>query len=249
VNELFSRFLLREGTVGARPSLVGVPQVRCHGKLVVGDDFVLRSRPVRSHLIVGQSGTFVVGRGVSIDHGAALSCFSEIRIGDEVKIGPFAVIMDSDFHEVADHSATGTPKPIAIGAHARLGPHVTVLRGATIGAGAVIDAGSTVSRAIPPGVRAGGVPARILGPTTAFQSRLADLGDLVPRAVMAALRLREPPQINASRKLLPAWNALAGTRIAALLEEELGVELPRDAIANAESVAEVLDCVARACTP
>jgi maltose O-acetyltransferase len=237
-----ARLWLRGATLGARPTTVGRPHVRRQGTLVVGDDFVLRSLPVQSHMLIGPTGKLAIGDRVAIDHGAAISCFSEVSIGDDVRVGPFSVILDSDFHEVGDHSAFGTPKPITIGRRCRLGPHVTVLRGATIGEGSIIEPGSTVSRAIPPGVRAGGVPARVLGPAATRR----DLGELVPHVVMTALRLAEPPQLHTPRKLLPRWDALAGARIAALLKEELEMPLPREEIAAATSVAEVLARVSAA---
>jgi acetyltransferase-like isoleucine patch superfamily enzyme/acyl carrier protein len=242
---LADRVWLRDAQIGARARLIGRPLIQCAGELLIGDDFFLRSRPVRSHFVIGAGARLVLGHGVTFDHGAAVSCFSEIAVGDGASFGPFAILLDSDFHQVTDRASAGAPKPIKIGAGARLGARVTVLRGAVIGAGAVIEPGSTVARAIPPGVRAGGVPARVLGEADALHAtRAGDLGEIVPRAVMTALGLDEPPQLTASRKLFPRWDGLAAARIAALIQEELGLDLPRDDLVHAASVGEILDRVA-----
>lgn len=242
---LLHDIVFRGATLGARPRIIGRPFVQSRGTLVLGDDLEIRSRPVRTHLIVGPGGKLVIGDDVALEHGCGVSCYSEVTVGDGVRLGPFCSVLDLDFHEVTDRGSSGTPRPIRIGEGARLGARVTVLRGAIIGDGAVIEAGSTVARAVPPGVRAGGVPARVLGDKASpHDTPAGDLGELVPRAVMRALGLADPPQITATRKLFPRWDALAGARIAALLEEETGMDLPREAIARAASVAEIMDRIA-----
>lgn len=241
------RLSLRGARIGRDPRFVGEPFIQSRGALRIGDDFVFRSRPVRSHLVVDAGGTLEIGSRVAFEHGAQVSCSSEITIGDGARFGAFATILDLDYHEVQDRMKSGTAKPIRIGAGARLGARVTVLRGGLIGDGAVIEPGSTVSRAIPPNVRAGGVPARVLGDRDLpHDTPAGDLGELVPRAVMVALRLADPPQITASRRLFPQWDALAGARIAALLEEQIGRDLPREPIARAGSIGEILAIVGHA---
>jgi FkbH-like protein len=82
-----------------------------------------------------------------------------IEIGDDVSIGPYCVLVDA---EAAGIEGTAAPAPITIGDRAWLASRVTLLPGATVGAGSVITAGSIVEGSIPPGVVAGGVPARVL---------------------------------------------------------------------------------------
>ncbi len=65
---------------------------------------------------------------------------------------------------------------------------VTVLPGASIGAGSVITAGSVVSGSIPPGVVAGGIPARVIRQATAAEVS----GQVEPQALPAPPALKRP---------------------------------------------------------
>lgn len=148
--------------VGRGASLHGWPFVRSDGRLEIGDGFELSSAPVRSHLVVGRGAELRIGRRVRVAHGAAISVYGRVDIGDEVTVGPMAMILDLDYHQIADRALRGSPRPIRIGRGAHLGSGVIVLRGAIIGEGARIAPNSVVSRAIPAGAHAAGVPARPL---------------------------------------------------------------------------------------
>src|SRR5262249_39771846 len=128
--------------------------------------------PVQSHLVSLSSLT--IGDDVSIAHGAAIAAFTSVTIGDRVRIGPFFIVMDTDFHgERAKSGSSPTMRrdvgegsgfaPVTIGSDVRIGPNVTVLRGSVIGNGATIAAGSVVNGRVPDGAFASGVPARIVG--------------------------------------------------------------------------------------
>ena len=66
----------------------------------------------------------------------------------------------------------GTSAPITLEDNVWIGANATVCGGVTIGAGSVIGAGSTVTRDIPAGVVAAGVPCRVIRPITE-QDKLA----------------------------------------------------------------------------
>ena len=146
--------------VGPEPRLFGRPYVRNEGRIEIGAGFVLSSVPVRSHMVTGPNGALRIGNNVRISHGASISAHVEIVIEDDVVIGPFAMLLDSDYHESGQRDSPGKAKPIRIGRGVRLGSGVVVLRGAVIGDGAIIEPNSVVNRYVPNAVRAAGVPAR-----------------------------------------------------------------------------------------
>jgi N-acetylglucosaminyl-diphospho-decaprenol L-rhamnosyltransferase len=88
-----------------------------------------------------------------------------ITIGADCNIAPFCVISASNYG-----IEKGTPfldqakveEDITIGDDVWLGASVVIVAGVTIGSGTVVAAGSVVTRDLPPGVVAGGIPAKVL---------------------------------------------------------------------------------------
>lgn len=112
----------------------------------------------------------VLGERVVIGVNVTLGAHSSIHLGDHVRISKDVVIESAglDF-------STGAPPyrhvsaPITIGAGAWIGTRSIILGGVTIGCNAVIAAGSVVTRDIPAGATAAGVPARVIRQATAQQ--------------------------------------------------------------------------------
>ena len=147
--------------VGKRARTRGMPFIENLGRIEIGDDFNFVSLFVRSHLVTGHAGFLEIGNSVNINFGAAISAHEHVKIGDRVRMGPYAIVMDSDYHGARDRGERPTA-PITIEEDAWLAGRVSVLRGSRIGRGSAITAGSVVSGEIPPGVIAGGVPARVI---------------------------------------------------------------------------------------
>lgn len=147
--------------VGKRARTRGMPFIENLGRMEIGSDFNFVSLFVRSHLVTGHNGFLEIGNSVNINFGAAISAHEHVKIGDRVRMGPYAIVMDSDYHAAKDRGERPTA-PIVIEEDVWLAGRVSVLRGSRIGRGSVITAGSVVSGEIPAGVIAGGVPARVI---------------------------------------------------------------------------------------
>ncbi len=133
----------------------------------------------------GTPGRIHLGRGADLGRGALLHAYGgSIVLGSDVFVGPYAVLYGHGGIEIGDHSLvsmhccilssehTLAPvgvtirsqpdilHPTRIGRDVWLGARVTVLGGVSIGDGCVVGAGAVVTRDLPPGTIARGVPAR-----------------------------------------------------------------------------------------
>ena len=92
------------------------------------------------------------------DHGS-------IRIGEDCKLGPGVFVTASDYGMRPDEKIATqerNERDIEIGDDVWLGANVFVAAGVSIGDGCVVSAGSSVTRSLPPGSVAVGVPARVV---------------------------------------------------------------------------------------
>lgn len=106
-----------------------------------------------------------LGRDVFINYDlVALDC-AEIIIGDGTLLGPRCQLL-TPVHPVDDvamrRSGAERAEPIALEENVWLGGGVIVNPGVRIGAGSVVGSGSVVTRDIPAGVFAAGIPARVV---------------------------------------------------------------------------------------
>jgi len=178
--------------VGARPRTLGRPRVLNRGQIEIHDHVVIDSRFSRTELVAAPGGRIVIGSGTRVEHGVMLVANRLVELGDRVVLGAYCIVSDSDSPDLTSGAMSGDPKPIWIGDEVVIGARVTVLPGATIGARAQILPGSIVSGEIPPGVVAGGNPARPLrklrlaaAPPSALGKKVPDL-PLLGRPVDAA---------------------------------------------------------------
>jgi len=89
-----------------------------------------------------------------------IACADRIAIGRKIRFGANTLINDTDWHN--DDPRTGSDAPVQIADGVWLGVNVTVLKGVTIGEGTLVGAGSLVTKSLPAGVVAAGVPARAI---------------------------------------------------------------------------------------
>lgn len=91
---------------------------------------------------------------------STITCFKEIEIGDNVRIGANCVIADGDFH--MDDPRVNPAKPIKICDGVWLGYGVIVMKGVTIGENSIVGMNSIVTHDIPANVVAAGNPVKVI---------------------------------------------------------------------------------------
>lgn len=137
-----------------------VIRVRPHAAFVC-DGVVSLQRGVR---IVVDAGTLTIGHGTNVNGLTKILCGAGITIGRDCTFSWDVQLLDNDFHTMTvDGVAKPSRAPIVIGDRVWVGTGVTILKGVTIGDGAVIAAGATVTRDVPAGAIAAGVPAKVVG--------------------------------------------------------------------------------------
>lgn len=159
---LMAKIYLRNATkLGRMVSVNGKPIVDNQGEMVFGDEVRVWSPIVRAQLYTGKKGKLLVGRNARLN-GVHIDARELVQIGENVRIAPYTIILDSDFHDTKDHFSDGASSPVIIENDVWIATRATILKGVTIGHGSVIAAGSVVTKSIPPKSVAGGIPARVI---------------------------------------------------------------------------------------
>ena len=117
------------------------------------------------HFDYGINTHFAGGHVTFVNFDCVFLDTSPIYIGEDVFIGPKCVLACAG-HPINSEQRQTEPltqsRPIHIGNNVWLGASVTVIGGVTIGDGSVIAAGAVVTKDIPAGVVAGGVPCKVI---------------------------------------------------------------------------------------
>lgn len=158
---LMAKIYLRNCETGKLVSINGNPKIRAEGKIVIGDRVRIWSEFSRAKILTKFGAELTIGNNSRIN-GAHISAVESITIGKNVRIAPYTIILDNDFHNIADHFATGTGGPIIIEDDVWIAVSCIILKGVRIGKGAVIAAGSVVTKDIPAKTVYGGVPAKFI---------------------------------------------------------------------------------------
>lgn len=120
---------------------------------------------LRRGVTLNCSGRLVIGDGVMLNSGCHVHCAGDVRIDDWTIFGEYCSVVDSQ------HVRTPPEEPIQhatavgrvhIGRNVWLGAKSTVAAGVHVGDQAVVAGGAVVTRDVPAGSLAAGVPARIV---------------------------------------------------------------------------------------
>ena len=163
INMLLAKWYLRKCTsLGKLISVNQKPLVINQGAIHLGDEVRVWSNINRTKIFVDKGGTLTVGKNSRIN-GVHISVGDKVQIGNNVRIAPYCIIIDNDYHKVEDHfSDEGTRKPIIIEDDVWITMNCMIMKGVRIGRGAVIAAGAVVTRDVAPYTVVGGVPAKLI---------------------------------------------------------------------------------------
>lgn len=109
---------------------------------------------------VAKGGKLVLNGGF-INENVQITAGDVVEIGKDFTCGRDVVIRSYDGHTVCQEGYK-VSEPIKIGNHVWVGQGATILKGVTIGAGAIIAAGAIVTKDVPAGCIAAGVPAKVV---------------------------------------------------------------------------------------
>ena len=152
-------YLRKCNKLGSLPSINGKPMIKNRGEINIGNDVRIWSNIERTKLLSGKNGVLILGHNCRIN-GVHIAAQNRIEIGENCRIGPYTLIMDSNFHDADDHFMDVYGDPIIIEDNVWITSKVIILKGITIGKGSVVAAGSVVTKDVPPYTMVGGVPAK-----------------------------------------------------------------------------------------
>lgn len=145
-------------------------RVYFHGRLrlpkplrnvVIGDDCHVGDAAM---FHTSRTSQIVIGDNCAFNSGCHIVSDSSITIGNNVFVGEFVSIRDSDHRFTPDTGVVGqgyAVDPVVIEDNVWIGRGVLVARGAKIGRGSIVAANSVVRNSFPPGVLLAGAPAVI----------------------------------------------------------------------------------------
>lgn len=157
--------------------LIREPALRGNGLFFVGPGHDVATKP-EAEIAIGDDvwfmqdctlhfyGKVTIGDNAYFNRGCYLVAHEALSVGRNSIFGQRVSIHDQDHNtvpvDVPPNDRGYTSSPVRIGENVWVGAGATILRGVTIGDGAVVAAGSVVTKDVPAGALAAGVPARVI---------------------------------------------------------------------------------------
>ena len=159
----------------------GFPMITGPVRISVGDDCRISGQTTMSGRWSGaEPPELRIGSNIDIGWRSTLAVGTKIIIGNNVRIAERGFLAGYPGHPIdAVDRAAGLPDTdeqvgdIVLEDDVWLASGVTVLAGVTIGKGTIVGAGSVVTRDLPAGVIAAGVPARVIRPVESSVEEIA----------------------------------------------------------------------------
>lgn len=158
---LGAKWFLSSAQKGYGVTTFGRPKIKNNGTIIMADWVAVWSNINQAKIFVQKGATLEVGEGSRLN-GCHVSADGHLKIGKKVRIAPYAMIIDSDYHQIEDHWADAEPNNIEIGDDVWIATGAMILPGVKIGKGSVVAAGSVVTKDVPEKVVVAGVPAKII---------------------------------------------------------------------------------------
>lgn len=130
--------------------------------MYVADEVRIWSYVNKAKIFVEKTGVLHIGKNSRIN-GCHISVSEKVTIGNNVRIAPYVIIIDDDYHDVADHFAETSKKgAITIEDDVWLAMSCKIMKGVTVGKGSVVAMGALVTKDVPPYTVVAGVPAKVI---------------------------------------------------------------------------------------
>ncbi|MCC6332780.1 MAG: acyltransferase [Myxococcales bacterium] len=155
-------FLRGVDSVGQGVRTLGRPRIDNLGFMSIGAHTLLRSVNVPVELATGRDGRLEVGEACSINYGASLGALARVQLGRRCRLGPYVMIVDSEFHDAYERAKHPLPRPVVLEDDVWVGAKASVLPGVTVGRGAIIGTGAVVTHDVEPFTVVAGVPAKVV---------------------------------------------------------------------------------------
>lgn len=155
-------YLRHVDRVGPGVRTAGRPRVDNQGFMTIGANTLIRSVNVPVELATGRNGRLEIGDDCSLNYGVSIGALGRVTLGARCRLGPYVMIVDSEFHDVYDRALRPAPRPVVIGDDVWIGAKASVMPGVTIGRGAVVGTAAVVTHDVEPFTVVAGVPAKVL---------------------------------------------------------------------------------------
>jgi maltose O-acetyltransferase len=162
VSLLLAKWYLRNlGDVGAGVRVVCRPRIKNYGTMRIGRASILRSVVVPVELVAWSGAVLSIGERCIINYGVSICAIKRVELGDRVRVGPYSMIIDCQFHDAYDRDQLPEPQPVIIEDDVWIGSRVSVMPGVRIGRGAIVGVHAVVTSDVAPFTVVAGVPARV----------------------------------------------------------------------------------------